>query len=253
VTPDATRALPAQSEVIGAVNRAALAAEAAGHGATVVCAAGSLPGDLHKLWQTRDPLGYHVEYGFSCMGYEVAGALGVALADPARAVFSMVGDGSWLMLSSEIATALQEGVGFTVVLVDNHGFGSIGALSESLGSDGFGTRWRVREGDGVPGGDGGWSGAPLPIDYVANAASLGAHAVRCATIAELERELAGVDRAARRPTVLVIETDPAIRVPGYDSWWSVPVAEVSDMPAVAAARADWEANRERQRTFIEPR
>ena len=146
----------------------------------VVCAAGSMPGDLHKLWRTRDPKGYHVEYGYSCMGYEVAGGLGVKLADPDREVIVMVGDGSWLMMSSEIATSIQEGVRLTVVLIDNHGFGSIGGLSRSLGSEGFGTAYPQRAST--------WS---------ANARSLGAHAVRVETTARAGR---GARRRPRAPT-----------------------------------------------------
>lgn len=238
----------AQREVIGAVNRAARDAEQAGRGATVVCAAGSLPGDLHKLWRTIDSQGYHVEYGYSCMGYEVAGGLGVALADPGRDVFVMVGDGSWLMMGSEVVTAVQEGVAFTIVLVDNHGFGSIGSLSESLGSAGFGTRYRHRTGDGTPGGDGGFSGSVLTLDHCAIARGMGANATRAASIAELEQALADARSVTDRPTVIVVECDPALRpVPGYDSWWDVPVAEVSQMPSVRAARSSWEQARTARR------
>lgn len=247
---DEGRRLPSQAEVIGAVNRAALAAEEAGRGATVVCAAGSLPGDLHKLWCTRDRKGYHLEYGYSCMGYEVAGGLGVALADPDRDVFVMVGDGSWLMMSSEIVTAVQEGIGFTVVLIDNHGFGSIGALSTSLGSGGFGTRYRYRTGDGEPGGTGGFDGEPLPVDLAANARSMGAHVVACTTVAELEQALQTSREVRDRPVVLTIETDPALSVPGYDAWWDVPVAEVSTMPAVGEARQNYEQQRLRERWHV---
>ncbi|MGH2490483.1 MAG: thiamine pyrophosphate-dependent enzyme, partial [Candidatus Limnocylindria bacterium] len=160
--------LPAQSEVIGAVN------EAAGPRDVVVCAAGSVPGDLHKLWRTRDPKGYHVEYGFSTMGYEIAGGLGVKMAAPDREVFVLVGDGSYLMLAQELVTAVQERIKIVVVLVDNHGYSSIGGLSRSLGSEGFGTHYRYRK-DGAIGLDReGPQGETLPIDFVANAASLGA-------------------------------------------------------------------------------
>jgi 3D-(3,5/4)-trihydroxycyclohexane-1,2-dione acylhydrolase (decyclizing) len=252
VTPQPDRELPAQAEVIGAVNRAALRAESEGRGATVVCAAGSLPGDLHKLWLTSDPRGYHMEYGYSCMGYEVAGGMGVAIADPDRDVYVMVGDGSWLMMSSEIVTAVQEGIGFTVVLIDNHGFGSIGALSTSLGSDGFGTRYRMRTGHGEPGGSGGFDGEPIPLDLAATARGMGAHVVECSTIPDLETALAETRDIRNRPVVLTIETDPSIGVPGFDSWWDVPVAEVSDMPAVQQARADYERNLERVRPFVNP-
>jgi 3D-(3,5/4)-trihydroxycyclohexane-1,2-dione acylhydrolase (decyclizing) len=225
-----------QAQVIGAVNRSTQPQD------VVVCAAGSLPGDLHKLWRTRDPKGYHVEYGYSCMGYEVAGGLGVKMADPGREVIVMVGDGSWLMMSSEIATSIQEGVRLTVVLIDNRGFGSIGGLSRSLGSEGFGTAYRSR------GADGGLSGAPLELDLAANAASLGAHGVRVSSVQELVDAL-GEARGADRTTVIVIECDPSRGVGAYESWWDVPVAEVSTMPAVVQARADYERERARERAF----
>ena len=155
--------LPAQSEVIGAVN------DASGPRDVVVCAAGSMPGDLHKLWRTRDAKGYHVEYGYSCMGYEIAGGLGVKMAAPDREVYVMVGDGSYLMLSSELVTAVQEGIKLIVVLVQNHGFQSIGSLSRSVGVQGFGTRYRYRDPE-----SGQLDGEFLPVDLAANAASLGA-------------------------------------------------------------------------------
>jgi 3D-(3,5/4)-trihydroxycyclohexane-1,2-dione acylhydrolase (decyclizing) len=250
IAVDSTRQLPAQAEVLGVVNAAARSAESSGRGATVVCAAGSMPGDLHKLWLTNDPLGYHVEYGYSCMGYEVAGGLGVAMADPERRTIVLVGDGSWLMMSSEIVTAVQEGVAFTVVLVDNHGFGSIGALSTSLGSDGYGTRYRYRSGQVVAGGDGGFSGATLPLDLAATARGMGAHVIECATVAELETALVTADEVTDRPVVVTIETDPSIGVPGYDSWWDVPVAEVSSMDSVQSARAAYEVASELERPLI---
>jgi 3D-(3,5/4)-trihydroxycyclohexane-1,2-dione acylhydrolase (decyclizing) len=226
----------AQAQVIGAVNAATAP------GDVVVCAAGSLPGDLHKLWRTRDPKGYHVEYGYSCMGYEVAGGLGVKLADPGREVVVMVGDGSWLMMSSEVATSIQEGVRLTVVLIDNHGFGSIGGLSRSLGSEGFGTAYRRR------GADGDLSGPRLDLDLAANARSLGAHGVRVESAGQLADALAEA-RRSDRTTVIVIDCDPTRGVGSYESWWDVPVAEVSAMPAVVAARADYERERARERAF----
>jgi 3D-(3,5/4)-trihydroxycyclohexane-1,2-dione acylhydrolase (decyclizing) len=216
--------LPAQSEVIGAVN------EIAGPRDVVVAAAGSLPGDLHKLWRTRDPKGYHLEYGYSCMGYEIAGGLGVKMADPSREVYVLVGDGSYLMMSSEIVTSIQEGCKLTIVLVDSGGFASIGGLSESLGSAGFGTRYRRRDPS-----TGQLSGDDLQVDYAASARSLGAHAFEAHSIAELTaalHEACDLDRT----TVVVIRTDPEVRVPSYESWWDVPVAETSEMPAVQEAR-----------------
>jgi 3D-(3,5/4)-trihydroxycyclohexane-1,2-dione acylhydrolase (decyclizing) len=229
--------LPSQGEVIGAVNDAAAARD------VVVCAAGSLPGDLHKLWRTRDPRGYHLEYGYSCMGYEVAGALGVKLAAPEREVFAMVGDGSWLMMSSEIVTALQEDVKLIVVLIDNGGYASIGGLSESLGGGGFGTRARHR------GPDGQLSGAPLRIDFVANARSLGVDAVHAPTVEALRGALAEARRSPRS-TVIVIQTDREARVGGYGSWWDVPPAAVSDAPEVQEARRAYEEARLRQRWHL---
>lgn len=228
---------PSQAEVIGAVNRAA------GPRDVVVCAAGSLPGDLHRLWRTRDPKGYHVEYGYSCMGYEVAGGLGVKLADPDREVYVMVGDGSWLMMSSEIVTAVQEGVSLTVVLLDNHGFGSIGGLSRSLGSGGFGTEYRRRTESGR------LDGAHLPLDFAANAQSLGVGAVRVETIAELEDALEDA-RAADGTTVVVLEVDPSAPVPGSGAWWDVPVAEESGMPSVREARESYEERRGDERWLL---
>ncbi len=229
--------LPSQGEVIGAVN------DAAGPRDVVVCAAGSLPGDLHKLWRTRDPRGYHLEYGYSGMGYEIAGALGVKRAAPDREVFAMVGDGSWLMMSSELVTALQEGVKLVVVLIDNVGYASIGGLSESLGGAGFGTRYRRR------GADGAMTHEPLRVDFVANARSLGVHTVSARTIADLRRALADA-RASVESTVIVIETDREARVGGYESWWDVPPAETSTREEVRAARRAYEEARRRQRWHL---
>jgi 3D-(3,5/4)-trihydroxycyclohexane-1,2-dione acylhydrolase (decyclizing) len=228
--------LPAQSEVIGAVNDAARPSD------VVVCAAGSMPGDLHKLWRTRDPKGYHVEYGYSCMGYEIAGGLGVKMAAPEREVYVMVGDGSYLMLSSEIVTSIQEGLKLTIVLVDNHGFNSIGSLSRSLGTDGFGTLYRYRQ-NGSLGVDSDTSPAPvLPIDLAANAESLGAKVIRCRTIAELRSGLEAA-KGEDSTVVLAIEVDRYEGVPGYESWWDVPVAEVSEAKAVQEARLAYEQAR----------
>jgi 3D-(3,5/4)-trihydroxycyclohexane-1,2-dione acylhydrolase (decyclizing) len=234
--------LPAQSEVLGAVNDATAPTD------VVVCAAGAMPGDLHKLWRTRDPKGYHVEYGFSCMGYEIAGGLGVKLAAPERDVYVLVGDGSYLMLSSELVTAVQEGVKLTVVLVDNHGHNSIGALSRSLGIDGFGTLFRPRR-DGSLGLDSADRDDHLPLDFVANAASLGARAVRAGSIAELRAALEEA-KSDPRTTVIVVEVDRYEGVPSYDSWWDVAVAEVSAAPAVRAAREEYDSARRDERSFV---
>jgi len=233
---------PAQSAVIGAVNHAARPQD------VVVCAAGSMPGDLHKLWRTRDPKGYHVEYGYSCMGYEIAGGLGVKLAAPEREVYVLVGDGSYLMLSSELVTAVQERQKVIVVIVDNHGYGSIGSLSRSLGTDGFGTLYRFRS-NGSLGVDSQESREHLPVDLAANAASLGAKAIRAATLDELRAALEAA-RAEDGPVAIVVEVDRHEGVPSYESWWDVAVAEVSDVAAVRAAREQYEAAREDERSHL---
>jgi len=217
---------PAQSAVIGAVNDAAEPRD------VVVCAAGSLPGDLHKLWRTRDPKGYHVEYGYSCMGYEIAGGLGVKLAAPDREVFVLVGDGSYLMLPGELVTAVQEGAKLTIVLVDNRGYASIGALSRSLGTEGLGT------------------GQAVDVDLAANAESLGARALRVETVEELRAALREAT-ADERTTVIVVPTDrEAEGVPAYESWWDVPVAEVSETASVRSAREAYELARTAERRFL---
>ena len=227
-----------QSEVIGIVNQFSKPTD------VVVCAAGSLPGDLHKLWRTRDRKGYHLEYGNSCMGYEIAGGLGVKIADPAREVYVMVGDGSYLMMSSEIVTALQEGYKLTIVLLNNYGFSSIGGLSQALGSEGFGTDYRMRRPE-----SGQLDGRRLEIDFAANAASLGAHVERAVTRDDLQQALE-IARRNERTTVIVIEVDKEIRVPGYESWWDVPVAEVSEMDAVKSARESYDHAVKREKFFL---
>jgi 3D-(3,5/4)-trihydroxycyclohexane-1,2-dione acylhydrolase (decyclizing) len=233
---------PAQSAVIGAVNDAARPQD------VVVCAAGSMPGDLHKLWRTRDPKGYHVEYGYSCMGYEIAGGLGVKLAAPEREVYVLVGDGSYLMLSSELVTAVQERQKLTVVLVDNRGFSSIGSLSRSLGTDGFGTLYRYRR-NGSLGVDSDESTDDLPVDLAANAESLGAKVSRATSVEELRAALEAA-RAETGPVVIAVEVDRYEAVPGYDSWWDVAVAEVSDVAGVRAARERYEAARKDERDHV---
>ena len=231
--------LPAQSEVIGAVNAAA------GASSTLICAAGSMPGDLAKLWRNHDARSYHVEYGYSCMGYEIAGGLGTKLAAPDRDVYVLVGDGSYLMLAQEIVTAVQEGVKLTIVLVDNRGYASIGGLSRSVGSHGFGTQYRYRT-EGSLGLDPDTaSPAYLPVDLAANAESLGATVLRPDGIAELR---AALEEAKGVPGTVVIriETDRYQGVPGYETWWDVPVAEVSDVTEVQAARTAYEAAKAEQ-------
>jgi 3D-(3,5/4)-trihydroxycyclohexane-1,2-dione acylhydrolase (decyclizing) len=227
-----------QAEVIGLVEAATDDRD------VVVGAAGSLPGDLHKLWRARDPKGYHVEYAYSCMGYEVAAGLGVKMADTTREVVVMVGDGSWLMMSSELVTAISESIKLVVVLVVNHGFASIGNLSESVGVERFGTRYRYRT-------DSGLDGPKLPVDLAANAASLGAHVLQASTREELASALASA-LAADSTTVVVVETDPLVPAPDSASWWDVPVAEVSTRQGVLAARERYEAERPRQRPLLSP-
>ncbi|MEU0496045.1 3D-(3,5/4)-trihydroxycyclohexane-1,2-dione acylhydrolase (decyclizing) [Mycobacterium sp. NPDC006124] len=218
-----------QNQVIGLVNTLSDPRD------VVVCAAGSMPGDLHKLWRTRDRKGYHVEYGYSCMGYEVAGGIGAKMAEPDRDVFVMVGDGSYLMMATELVTAVQENVKVIVVLVQNHGFASIGGLSESLGSQRFGTSYRYRSDDGRLDGD------KLPVDLAANAASLGADVIRVVTAAEFT-DAVKVAKASDRTTVIHVETDPMIFAPDSESWWDVPVSETSTLESTQTAYeryADW--------------
>ena len=224
-----------QGEVIGVVN------EVSGAHDVVVCAAGSLPGDLHKLWRTREPNGYHLEYGYSCMGYEIAGGMGVKMAAPDRDVYVMVGDGSYLMMAQEIVTARQEGIKLIIVVLDNHGFSSIGGLSRACGNRGMGTEYRYRR-------NGKLDGESIAIDFVANAQSLGAHAARAQTRDDLRRAL---EEARERPgiSVVVIETAYDQRVPGYESWWDVPIAQVSEVESVRAAREKYVKAREKQRIF----
>ncbi|WTX00444.1 3D-(3,5/4)-trihydroxycyclohexane-1,2-dione acylhydrolase (decyclizing) [Streptomycetaceae bacterium NBC_01309] len=230
--------LPSQSEIVGAAN------ELMADRDVVICAAGSLPGDLHKLWRPADPLGYHVEYGFSCMGYEIAGGLGVKMAAPDREAVVMVGDGSYLMMAQEIATAVAEGIKLTIVLIENHGYASIGALSESLGSARFGTNYRYRNAD-----SGQLDGGLLPVDLAANAESLGAQVLRAGTLAEFRTAFAAA-LAADRTTVVHVETDPSVPSPASDAWWDVPVAEVSALPDTRTARATYTAEKSAQRPLL---
>jgi 3D-(3,5/4)-trihydroxycyclohexane-1,2-dione acylhydrolase (decyclizing) len=229
--------LVSQGEVIGAIN------EGAGPRDVVLCAAGSLPGDLHKLWRPRDTKSYHLEYGYSTMGYEIAGGLGVKMADPSREVYVMVGDGSYLMMNSEIVTSIQEGYKLTIVLLDNHGFSSIGGLSGAVGAQGFGTHYRYRDASGQLAGD------YLPVDLAANAASLGAHVIRAKTIAEIKQALVAA-REIDHTTVIAVEVDREQRVPGYESWWDVPVAQVSEVDTAQRARAEYEVARKKERYFL---
>ena len=228
-----------QNEVIGLVNEVSAPRD------VVVCAAGSMPGDLHKMWRVRDRKGYHVEYGYSCMGYEVAGGIGVAMAEPDRDVFVMVGDGSYLMMATELVTAVQEGIKVVVVLVQNHGFASIGALSEQLGSQRFGTRYRYRSASGRLDGD------VLPVDLAANAASLGVDVLVAQDGPGLEAALRKA-KAGDRTTVVHVETDPLIDAPESESWWDVPVSEISTLESTQDARAVYERWKTRQHPYLAP-
>jgi 3D-(3,5/4)-trihydroxycyclohexane-1,2-dione acylhydrolase (decyclizing) len=237
--------LPAQTEVLGALNEEMAARD------VVVQAAGSMPGDLQMLWRARDAKQYHVEYAYSCMGYEIAAALGIKMAAALdlsgdREVFALVGDGSYLMMAQELVTAVAEGIKLNVVIVQNHGFASIGALSESVGSQRFGTRYRYRSESGQ------FDGDVLPVDLAANAASLGADVIRVRTIAEF-REAIGRSRAASRTTVIHIETDPLAPAPDSESWWDVPVAEVAQLDSTTQARKTYESNKQAQRPLLGPR
>ena len=235
--------LPAQSEVIGALN------EFTGATDVVVCAAGSMPGDLHKLWRTRERKQYHVEYGFSCMGYEIAGALGVKLSDPVREVYSLVGDGSYLMLNEAIVTSLQERAKLVVVLVDNHGFASIGGLSRSLGTEGFGTQFRESK-PGARGLDNERDPGPyLPVDLAANAESLGAHVIRARGISGFRDALAAAKKVDRT-VVIYVEVDRYVAVPSYESWWEVPVAGTSQEAGVHDARKSYDKAKQKQRRYL---
>ena len=235
--------LPSQGELIGAVN------ELSAPDAIMVCAAGSLPGDLHKLWRTRHPKNYHMEYGYSCMGYEIAGGLGIKMAAPERDVYVMVGDGSYLMMNSEIVTSIQEHYKLVIVLLDNSGFKSIGALSRSLGQDGFGTRYVYPHNGQLPTDAAGADVQTLPVDLAANARSLGAHVIECKTYGDFVEALKAV-KTTDRTSVIYIQNDRYVGIPGYEGWWDVPVAEVSGMPSVQAARAEWTEMREEERYFL---
>jgi 3D-(3,5/4)-trihydroxycyclohexane-1,2-dione acylhydrolase (decyclizing) len=231
-----------QSTVLGCVN------ELSDPRDVVLCAAGSMPGDLHKLWRVRDRKAYHVEYGYSCMGYEIPAAIGVRLADGTRDVFAMVGDGGYLMMPTELVTAVQERVKLIVVLVQNNGFHSIGSLSESLGSQRFGTRYRYRSADGR------LDGPPLPTDLAANARSLGAHVIEVRSRSELEAAIAEAKAwpADGGPVVIHVETDPLVSAPDSESWWDVPVSAVSALDSTRAAYETYAQHKDAQRPFVTP-
>ncbi|AVV44220.1 3D-(3,5/4)-trihydroxycyclohexane-1,2-dione acylhydrolase (decyclizing) [Streptomyces sp. ID05-04B] len=230
--------LPAQTEILGALN------DVLDDRAVVINAAGSMPGDLQQLWRARDPKAYHVEYAYSCMGYEVAAGVGVKMADPSREVVVLVGDGSYLMMAQEIATMVSEGLKVVVVLVQNHGFASIGALSESLGSQRFGTKYRYRDGD-----SGLLDGDVLPVDLAANAASLGAEVLHATTVDEFRSAMEKA-KSATRTTVVHVETDLYGPNPPGHGWWDVPVSEVSALESTRAAYATYAAHKHHQRHYL---
>ena len=229
-----------QGEVIGAVEASADPRD------VVVTSAGSLPGDLLKLWRAADPASYQVEYGYSTMGYEIAGGLGAKMAAPDREVYVMVGDGSFLMMSSEITTAVQEGIKLVIVVVDNKGFSSVGRVSEQVGAEGFGCHYRLR------GPSGQYDGEEIKVDFVKICEGLGARALEVTTLAELR----GALQDARRGTetvCIVVQTDWHERVRGYAaSWWEMATPQVSTMPAVVAAREEFDRNKGRQRYLMVP-
>ncbi|MEU6866925.1 3D-(3,5/4)-trihydroxycyclohexane-1,2-dione acylhydrolase (decyclizing) [Streptomyces sp. NPDC046876] len=215
-------------------------------GDILINAAGSLPGDLHKLWRSRSADQYHVEYGYSCMGYEIPAALGTALAAPDRPVWALVGDGTYLMNPTEIVTAVQEGVPIKVVIVDNHGYASIGGLSGAVGGEGFGTAYRFRAGDGS------YTGPPLPVDLAANAASLGMAVIRTRTVGDLRKALAEA-READRPTCVYAQTrtpDTVSGPPPAQAWWDVPVAETATRTAAVGAREEYDRQAAQRRRHL---
>lgn len=226
-----------QGEVIGAVNTFSESND------IMICAAGSLPGDLHKLWRTRNPKGFHLEYGYSCMGYEIAGGLGAKMAKPESEVYVLVGDGSYLMMSQEIVTSIQERQKLTIVLLNNDGYSSIGGLSASLGSEGFGTYYRYRDQDTNQ-----LDGELLPVDYAANAASMGAHVIKAANVAELNAALKKA-KTIDHTTLIYIEVDRKKGVPGF-AWWDVAVAEISEKTAVDESYKSYQKNKKTQKYYL---
>ncbi|MFH9680553.1 3D-(3,5/4)-trihydroxycyclohexane-1,2-dione acylhydrolase (decyclizing) [Streptomyces globisporus] len=233
-TPDPT-ARPTQTQVLGLLDTLVTEED------ILINAAGSLPGDLHKLWRTRSRDQYHVEYGYSCMGYEIPAAIGVLLATGARSrehrpVWALVGDGTYLMNPTEIVTAVQENLPLKLLILQNHGYASIGGLSASVGAEGFGTAYRHRDADG------GFTGPPLPVDLAANAASLGLRVLRAATVDDLRKALSEA-RDAEGPTCVYVETETPDTVSGpppAQAWWDVPVAETASRPAAVKAREEYD-------------
>lgn len=231
--------IPSQAEVLGAVNDFMEPED------VVLCASGSAPGDLHKLWRTRNSKGFHLEYGYSCMGYEISGGLGAKMACPDREIYVILGDGGYLMMPSEIITSLQEGYKLTIVLIDNNGFASIGGLSKSIGSEGFGTKYVYRnENTGQLDGD------ALPVDLAKNAESLGAKVFKTTNVASFAQALKDA-RKEERTSVIHIATVPERKMAGYGyAWWDVPIAEVSKSESVQKARENYVQQKKKQRYFF---
>ena len=229
---------PSQGEVIGAVNRFSDDKD------VVVCAAGSMPGDLHKLWQTSDPKGFHLEYGYSCMGYEIAGGLGCKMASPDREIYVLVGDGSYLMMAQEIVTSIQEGYKLTIILINNNGYASINGLSNSVGVQGYGTKYRYRGNE-----SGQLDGQNLPVDLAKNAESLGANVIPAESLDDFRLALEKA-KLSDITTVVSINIEFEPRVPGYESWWDVPVAEVSEVKTAQAAYREYEDQKGKERYFL---
>ena len=229
---------PSQGEVIGAVNRFSDDKD------VVVCAAGSMPGDLHKLWQTSDPKGFHLEYGYSCMGYEIAGGLGCKMASPDREIYVLVGDGSYLMMAQEIVTSIQEGYKLTIILINNNGYASINGLSNSVGVQGYGTKYRYRGNE-----SGKLDGQNLPVDLAKNAESLGANVIPAQSLDDFRLALEKA-KLSDITTVVSINIEFEPRVPGYESWWDVPVAEVSEVKTAQSAYREYEDQKVKERYFL---
>jgi 3D-(3,5/4)-trihydroxycyclohexane-1,2-dione acylhydrolase (decyclizing) len=240
---DKKLAKPSQSEIIGAVQSETDPRD------VLICAAGSLPGDLHKLWRVRDPLGYHVEYAFSCMGYEIAAGLGVARADETRTPVVMVGDGSYLMMNTEMVSAVAEGIKFVIVLIQNHGYASIGHLSESVGSQRFGTKYRFRDAAKNNFED----GQPLPIDLATNAESLGMNVIRISESPSAIADLKAAVKAAKahpKATLIHINSDPLLYSPSGESWWDVPIPSVSTLASTQAAYESYSEGLKAQKPLL---
>lgn len=235
-------ALPGQAEIIGAVQSVSDPRD------VVIQAAGSLPGDLHKLWRVRDELGYHVEYAFSCMGYEIAGGIGVRRGAPDRDAIVMVGDGSYLMLHTELVTAVAEGIKIIVVLIQNHGYASIGHLSETVGSERFGTKYRyLDETESFE------NGEPLPVDLAANARSYGVDVIEVQPGPDAIEDLKAAVRQAKandHTTLVHVDSDPLLYAPDGDGWWDVPVAQTSTLESTQQARAAYEQQVRAQRPLL---